>query len=73
MIFLMSSIVALRGMWYTNECERMGVANNSVLRTEDKFRELFEKANMKIRRTEIQKGMPNTIYPVRTFALQPNL
>lgn len=40
-------------------------------RTEESFRKIFENANMKIKKTELQRGMPDSIYPVRTYALQP--
>ena len=50
---------------------RVEVLTCGGFRRDEKFRELFEQANMKIRRTEIQKGMPDGIYPVRTYALQP--
>jgi len=40
-------------------------------RTDQKFRDLFEKAKMKIKKTEIQNGLPKELYPVRIFALVP--
>jgi len=39
--------------------------------TDKKFRDLFQKAGMKIKKTELQKGMPKELYPVRAYALQP--
>jgi protein N-terminal methyltransferase len=45
--------------------------DSSVTRTDDKFRQLFEEANLKIVATELQKGMPKDLYPVRVYALQP--
>ena len=45
--------------------------DSSVTRTDDKFRKLFEDAGLMIVRTELQKGMPKSLYPVRTYALQP--
>jgi protein N-terminal methyltransferase len=42
-----------------------------VDRTDQKFREIFEKAGMKIKKTEIQNGLPKELYPVRMYALQP--
>jgi len=45
--------------------------DSSITRTDQKFREIFEKAKMKLQRTEIQKGLPKNLYPVRTYALQP--
>jgi len=44
----------------------------NVGRTDEKFRELFEKAGLKIKKTEIQNGLPTELYPVRMYALQPS-
>jgi protein N-terminal methyltransferase len=41
-----------------------------VDRTDKKFRDIFEKAGMKLKRTEIQNGLPKELYPVRIYALQ---
>lgn len=45
--------------------------DSSVTRTDVKFRKLFEDAGMKIVATELQKGFPKDLYPVRAYALQP--
>ena len=45
--------------------------DSSVTRTDEKFRELFEKAGLRIVGTELQKGFPKNLYPVRMYALQP--
>ncbi|KUJ20177.1 uncharacterized protein LY89DRAFT_612328 [Mollisia scopiformis] len=45
--------------------------DSSVTRCDQKFREIFEKAGMKIKKTEIQKGLPKELYPVRIYALVP--
>jgi len=45
--------------------------DSSVTRTDQKFRSLFEKAGLKIIATEVQRGMPKELYPVRSYALQP--
>ena len=42
-------------------------------RTDQRFRDLFEKAGIKIKKTEIQNGLPKELYPVRAYALQPEL
>jgi protein N-terminal methyltransferase len=39
--------------------------------TDKKFRALFQKAGMKIKKTELQNGLPKDLYPVRSYALQP--
>lgn len=44
---------------------------NTCDRTEEKFKELFKEAGLKIVRTELQRGFPRELYPVRTWALQP--
>lgn len=46
--------------------------DSSVTRSDGKFRELFEKAGLVIVATEVQKGMPKELFPVRTYALQPS-
>jgi len=45
--------------------------DSSVTRVDDKFRKIFQEAGMNIKRTELQKGMPKELYPVRIYALQP--
>lgn len=40
-------------------------------RTDEKFRTIFEKAGLKLHKTELQRGLPAKLYPVRTYALQP--
>jgi protein N-terminal methyltransferase len=45
--------------------------DSSVTRTDDRFREVFKKAGLRIVASEVQKGMPKDIYPVRSYALQP--
>ncbi|CZT46225.1 probable putative methyltransferase [Rhynchosporium secalis] len=45
--------------------------DSCVTRCDKKFREIFEKAGMKIKKTEIQKGLPKRLYPVRIYALAP--
>jgi protein N-terminal methyltransferase len=44
---------------------------NICNRLDSKFREVFEQAGLKIKRTELQKGFPKDLYPVRIYALQP--
>ena len=45
--------------------------DSSVSRTDVKFRKLFEEAELKLVSTELQKGFPKGLYPVRSYALQP--
>lgn len=46
--------------------------DSSVTRTDGKFREIFREAGLKIVATEVQKGFPADLYPVRSYALQPS-
>ncbi|KAI8948781.1 alpha-N-methyltransferase NTM1 [Xylaria longipes] len=45
--------------------------DSSVTRTEETFRAIFEKAGLRIIKTELQHGLPSELYPVRMFALKP--
>ncbi|KAH7321489.1 alpha-N-methyltransferase NTM1 [Rhexocercosporidium sp. MPI-PUGE-AT-0058] len=45
--------------------------DSSVTRCDQKFRDIFEKVGLKIKKTEIQKGLPKELYPVRIYALVP--
>lgn len=43
----------------------------SVTRTDAKFRQLFEMAGFKLIASDVQKGMPRELYPVRMYCLKP--
>ncbi|KAF2735156.1 hypothetical protein EJ04DRAFT_552198 [Polyplosphaeria fusca] len=43
--------------------------DSSVTRSDEKFRRLFVEAGLKIVATELQKGFPRELYPVRIYAL----
>lgn len=45
--------------------------DSSVTRSDNKFRKLFEEAGLRLVATELQKGMPLELYPVRSYALVP--
>ena len=45
--------------------------DSSVTRTDEKFRQIFRDAKLKIVATELQRGMPKGLYEVRSYALQP--
>ncbi|RWA14246.1 hypothetical protein EKO27_g874 [Xylaria grammica] len=45
--------------------------DSSVTRKEETFRNIFEKAGLRIIKTELQHGLPSELYPVRMFALRP--
>ena len=44
--------------------------DSSVTRTDAKFRILFKEAGLRILATEVQKGFPKDLYPVRMYALR---
>lgn len=43
--------------------------NSSVTRTNEKFQQLFKEVDARLVKTEVQKGYPNDLYPVRFRAL----
>lgn len=45
--------------------------DSSVTRTNEKFQQLFKEADVRLVKTEIQKGFPKGLYPVRLYALRP--
>lgn len=72
--------VLRKGGWITvkenlstqdNEEDIYDDTDSSVTRTDRKFRQIFVEAKLKIVATELQMGMPEGLYPVRTYALQP--
>lgn len=46
-------------------------ADSSVTRSDEKFRQLFEEAGLKIVRTDLQTGFPKSLFPVKMYALRP--
>lgn len=45
--------------------------DSSVTRSDDHWRALFQKAGLKIVATEVQRGFPKELFPVRMYALRP--
>lgn len=45
--------------------------DSSVTRTDLKFREIFEKAGLRLLLTALNKGMPRELFPIRMYALAP--
>ena len=41
------------------------------LRIDDKFQSLFKEAKLRLVKTEIQRGFPKELFPVRMYALKP--
>ncbi|OLN83703.1 Alpha N-terminal protein methyltransferase 1 [Colletotrichum chlorophyti] len=44
--------------------------DSSVTRVDDKFRSLFEQAGLRLIKTELQRGFPKELFPVRMYALK---
>ena len=44
--------------------------DSSVTRTDQKFRQLFKEADLRLVKTEVQRGFPKGLYPVRLYALK---
>jgi hypothetical protein len=49
----------------------MDLDDQSLTRTDDQFRSLFEKAGFQIVHTQLQSGFPKSFFPVRMYALKP--
>ncbi|GAB7338299.1 hypothetical protein MBLNU457_4615t1 [Dothideomycetes sp. NU457] len=47
--------------------------DSSVTRTDKKFRKIFQDAGLKLVSTELQRGFPASLYPVRMYALRPEV
>ncbi|KAA8910081.1 alpha-N-methyltransferase NTM1 [Sphaerosporella brunnea] len=45
--------------------------DSSVTRTDHKFRALFKDAGLKVIKTEVQRGLPSSLFQVRSYALRP--
>lgn len=45
--------------------------DSSVTRTHEKFQQLFKEVDVRLMKTEIQKGFPKGLFPVRMYALRP--
>ncbi|KAK6460621.1 alpha-N-methyltransferase NTM1 [Scheffersomyces coipomensis] len=45
--------------------------DSSVTRTDEKFRQLFIQAGFKLIASDVQKGMPKELFPVRMYCLKP--
>ena len=45
--------------------------DSSVTRTNEKFHQLFKEADIRCMKTELQRGFPKGLYPVRLYALKP--
>ncbi|KAF2691631.1 hypothetical protein K458DRAFT_285377 [Lentithecium fluviatile CBS 122367] len=45
--------------------------DSSVTRADEKYRSLFREAGLKVVASELQRGFPRGLYPVRMYALRP--
>ena len=45
--------------------------DSSVTRTDEKFLKLFKEADVRCLKTDLQRGFPKELYPVRFYALRP--
>ncbi|PSR94620.1 alpha-N-methyltransferase NTM1 [Coniella lustricola] len=45
--------------------------DSAVTRTDKKFLEIFQRAGLKVVKSEIQKGLPKELFPVKAYALRP--
>ena len=45
--------------------------DSSVTRTDEKFQKLFKEADVRCLKTDLQRGFPKELYPVRFYALKP--
>lgn len=45
--------------------------DSSVTRSNEKFKHLFKEAGIRCMKTELQRGFPKGLYPVRFYALKP--
>ncbi|KAL6940148.1 hypothetical protein ACO0QE_004043 [Hanseniaspora vineae] len=54
----------------TTDSDDFDPQDSSVTRSDSKFRWIFEKAGLKLIATDLQKGLPKELYPVRMYALK---
>lgn len=45
--------------------------DSSITRTDEKFQKLFKEADVRCLKTDLQRGFPKELYPVRLYALKP--
>ncbi|KAF6838742.1 DUF858 domain-containing protein [Colletotrichum plurivorum] len=54
----------------TNGADLFDDVDSSVTRVDEKFRLLFEQAGLRLIKTELQRGFPKELFPVRMYALK---
>ena len=55
----------------TDESDAFDKLDSSVTRTDKTFRRIFVESGLELKRTELQKGFPKDLLPVRTYGLRP--
>ncbi|KAF2964850.1 hypothetical protein GQX73_g8716 [Xylaria multiplex] len=64
-------IIVVKENMSTSDGDLFDETDSSVTRKEETFKNIFEKAGLRIIKTELQHGLPSELYPVRMFALRP--
>ncbi|KAI0480409.1 AdoMet dependent proline di-methyltransferase-domain-containing protein [Xylariaceae sp. FL0804] len=64
-------VIVVKENLSTGEDDIFDATDSSVTRRDDKFRAIFDRAGLRIVKTELQHGFPSELYPVRTYALKP--
>lgn len=47
--------------------------DHSMIRNNETFKKIFQRAGLKLVSTQLQKNFPKTLYPVRMYLLQPSI
>ncbi|KAI1840071.1 hypothetical protein JX265_013855 [Neoarthrinium moseri] len=70
-----TGIIVIKENLSTREEDVFDATDSSVTRQDVKFRSLFKQANLRIVKTELQKGLPkkhlDKLMPIRVYALRP--
>lgn len=71
-----SGVIVIKENLSTSGADVFDATDSSVMREEAKFQSLFQKAGLRVVRTELQRGFPHTssvTLPVRMYALKPSI
>ncbi|KAG5980039.1 hypothetical protein E4U55_004455 [Claviceps digitariae] len=70
-----TGVIVVKENLSTSGCDLFDETDSSVTREDSKFRDLFERAGLKLVRTDEQRGLPEVppvrLFPVRMYALKP--
>ncbi|POR37644.1 hypothetical protein TPAR_02157 [Tolypocladium paradoxum] len=64
------SLIVVKENMSTSGRDAYDEVDSSVTRQDEKFRQIFEQAGLRIVRTELQRAMPKELFPVRMYALR---